>query len=108
MPISLSQLKCRVSSNLYNQTMVDLYGISACSQDYPAAEFLDDMLQISLRSSGRDCRTIKPSCAHQSLSPTQHMEGCLVPGHPSIIVNYGTSVPLPISSCTTCPGNTPC
>lgn len=101
MPVTTSKLKCRVATNLYYKTMVDMYGISSCSQDYPPAEFLDDMLQITLRDNGRDCGVLKAGHIRTLENDRR--------SHQPIIVNYGTCVPLPISSCNTCTGNnSPC
>lgn len=90
----ISQLKQRVAENLYYQTMSLLYGIDACSADYPEAELNDDLARIELLESGRDCRYLK-------LPGTERFDK-------PIFIQFGTCVPLPFNNCPTCnPNPTP-
>lgn len=87
--MSVTQLKQRVANNLYHRTMTMLYGIKNCAADYSDEQFQDDLLQIDLLTSRRDCSTLR-------IPPVKPL------GHhhePPIILEYGTCVPLPINSC---------
>lgn len=83
--MSLSSIKSRVAKELYYRTMSLLYGIAACSEDYPDEEFQDDIVHIGLLESGRDCH-------HLRLPPVTRLKR-------PIILNFGTCVPLPINTC---------
>lgn len=84
----VSQLKSRVALNLHHRTMHLIYGIDACSADYPEVELNDDLAHIGLIESGRDCR-------HLKLPRTERFDK-------PIFIQFGACVPLPFNNCAGC------
>lgn len=80
--MSLSSIKSRVASNLYDRTLSLNYGIRNCSADYSDEQLQDDLIYIDLISSRRDC-------SHLAVPPVKRLNHII----------FGIHTPSPVNTC---------